>query len=294
MKKCLCVGLLLVSFLLIAACSGVVTNSDSSDGNQSAKKTILKMEKIQWAVDEQIVQGERGVYLEVTNNTDYSIASFAIQFAEREDLKVEERESFFSSLIASYTSTGWELDEDDVEYFEQIKKGQITIRAETERVIKPGESITKIPCCYYTGYYIVDKLPQFEVTEPDIATICYIKDGLIYTIYYDFHSGKYSEEEKTEAAYYWTEGELGERVPKPDAEVVKKSYCDEIRSFNFEVYGISEADYKSYINQCEELGYTNDLYVSDTYFRANDSDGYRIRISYYEDEWEMDVYLDAP
>ena len=249
------------------------------------------MEKIQWNVEEQIAKGKRGVYLEIANNTEYTITSFSIQFAEQENLKAEERESFFSSMISYFSGMGYELDED---YLERMKKKQITISAETERVISPGESIAKIPCCYYSGHYIVDKIPQYEVTEPDIATICYIRDELIYTAYFDFHSGKYSEDEDPEPAYYWTDGELGVMVPKPDAEVVKRGFCDEIESYDFYVYGVSEAGYKSYVNQCKELGYTKNAYASERFYSAKNTDGYKIMVDYDEDEWEMEVYLNAP
>ena len=53
-------------------------------------------------------------------------------------------------------------------------------------------------------------------------TIRYIDEEKIHTLYYDFKSQSYSQEEESEQAFEWGDSKLADLLPKPDAAVVEK------------------------------------------------------------------------
>lgn len=101
-------------------------------------------------------------------------------------------------------------------------------------------------------------------------------------------------EESTDIDYYWTQSELlKDKIPKPDCETIDVQ-LDMERNFMFTVNDISEEQFKSYINECMELGYKVDYSKSDIYYRALDSEGYSVMASYDEDEHSMRCNFHAP
>lgn len=110
-------------------------------------------------------------------------------------------------------------------------------------------------------------------------------------------SGKTSQsatEESTDIDYYWTQSELlKDKIPKPDCETIDVQFDTE-RNFTFTVNDISEEQFRSYINECMELGYKVDYSRDDTYYSALDSEGYSVIVYYYEDERSMDCDFYAP
>lgn len=135
---------------------------------------------------------------------------------------------------------------------------------------------------------------HYNLVEPDVATIKYINDNKIYTSYYDFSTKKYSEDENTEEAYYWTTSELGTKIPKPDVKVVKKYISDNEDSFGFEAYGLSLDQFNEYVDKCKQLGFTVDESSYEGHYSADDKDGYNVYLSYKEDDDYMTVTIDAP
>ena len=301
MKKALKNGAALLAVLLalaLCACGSIkFTEREETTGkartSASPKKESFTMEDITWSVDENIVDGSRTVTLEYTNNTPFPVVSLEIEFTEREDLTEEEREAFFASLLKLLASQGL-YDEDDLEEVEELKAMSISIHAESERLSRPGEAVRNIPCYYYHGYYKVAKLSHLEATEPDIAAVCYVKDGRIHTCYYDYHSGKLSEEEQTDPAVFWPEGTLTEKLPRPDSEVIIKNSYREDGYFSFDALGFSKDGFEAYAAKCREMGYSVDVWSNDDYFSAENEEGYSLRVSYDEDEWSICVNLNAP
>ncbi len=287
------ITVLLLSLLLLALCA-----CSRAGGGQAPKSPgrgrPFEMKDVLWTVEESILEGERVLTLEYTNNSPYPIISFEITFTEREDLTPEEREDFFSSIRKEHAYYWGPLDEDNEEEFEKIKAEPLKIKAETERMARPGETVRNVPCCYFDGWFEVKKKTQLEKTEADFASVRYVRDGIIYTGNYDFHSGKLTTEEKTEPAYTWTDGPLADKLPRPDTEVVTKDYCSEESWFSFEAHGFSREAFAAYVAACREMGYTSVFSDRDDYFRADSAEGCSVSLSYDEDDCMMDATVYAP
>lgn len=132
------------------------------------------------------------------------------------------------------------------------------------------------------------------MADPSTATIEYISNDKIHTAYYDYKSKEYTEDEKTEKAIYWTKGTFKDKLPKPKAQVIKKDYIDNKKSFSFVACGLTKDDYDSYVDKCKKMGYTVDADNFDDSYYAKNSEGYKIDIRYDADDFELNVSISAP
>ena len=238
------------------------TSDDASAVSQTKqlakKRETIKIDDIAWNVDQGIVDGEKYVLLDYTNNSKYTVTDFEMTFKEKGSVTEEDKENFYNEIKDKFS-----MSDDDIS---ELKQRDISMHAETEKIVEPGESAKYIK---------------------------YINDNKIYTSYYDFSTKKYSEDENTEEAYYWTTSELGTKIPKPDVNVVKKSIDNE-DSFGFEAYGLSLDQFNEYVDKCKQLGFTVDESSYEGYYSADDKDGYNVYLSYKEDDDYMTVTIDAP
>lgn len=268
------------------------SEEESYDKNEETEKIergssgAPKIEEIEWDIDEGIVDGERKVVLSLANNSEYVLAGFDISFTEKNDITDEEKEAFYNSIKEKFDAS-----DDDIE---QLKSRVISMHAETERVINPGDSITNADIYYYQGYYYMKDLDHYSLVTPDIAEISYVDGEKIYKEYYDFKSKKYSMDSKSEEAKYWTKSVLGTVVPKPDVPVLKEDGRDDDDCFMFAAYGMTFDDFSLYVESCRNNGYTVDPSEFNGYYSADNSDGYSVRMNYYEDKFCTNVKVTAP
>ena len=266
------------------------TSDDASVVSQTKqpakKRETIKIDDIAWNVDQGIVDGEKYVLLDYTNNSKYTVTDFEMTFKEKGSVTEEDKENFYNEIKDKFS-----MSDDDIS---ELKQRDISMHAETEKIVEPGESAKNINCYYYSGIYYLKDMNHFNLVEPDVATIKYINDNKIYTSYYDFSTKKYSEDENTEEAYYWTTSELGTKISKPDVKVVKKYISDNEDSFGFEAYGLSLDQFNEYVDKCKQLGFTVDESSYEGYYSADDKDGYNVYLSYKEDDDYMTVTIDAP
>ena len=128
------------------------------------------------------------------------------------------------AIVENYKNN--ELSDDDID---ELKQRDISMNAETERVVEPGKTIDKINCYYFDGHYYLKNMDHFNLVEPDIVTVKFIVDGKINTMYYDYSGKSYSYDSETEEADEWSTGEYGDKIPKPDAEhpiwMMKRDLC---------------------------------------------------------------------
>jgi len=304
MKKKLCVLLFGLCLVSISACANKAESDNPDDilvfsNNESEKNTSLRnengettakvdsddpvkakinIEDIAWNVDEKIVDNERYVLLEYKNNTPYTIAAFEIIFKEKSNITEEEKSAFYSDIQKMFEASDEEI--------EEIKIAPISMHAETERAIEPGEFATNVNCFYYTGYYYLKNMTHYNLVEPDIATIKYVDENKIYTVYYDYKSKKYSIDSEIKVAYQWSQTELGSKIPKPDVKIVE-SDIDNKETFMFDAYGMSLEQFNAYVEDCKSLGYTVDSSAFEGFYSADNASGYNIYLSYDEDDYVM-------
>lgn len=294
MKKKLCVLLFGLCLVSISACGNkaATDNSDNilvSSNNESEKTTTqadsddsvkskINIEDIAWNVDEKIVDSERYILLEYKNNTPYTIAAFEIIFKEKSNITEEEKSAFYSDIQKMFEASDEEI--------EEIKTSPISMHAETERAIEPGEFAANVNCFYYTGYYYLKNITHYNLVEPDIAAIKYVDEDKIYTVYYDYKSKKYSVDSEIKVAYQWSQTELGSKIPKPDVKIVE-SDIDNKKTFMFDAYGMSLEQFNAYVEDCKNLGYTVDSSAFEGFYSADDTNGYNIHLDYDEDDYRM-------
>jgi len=277
-------------FLVILMVASLCACNSNKDGNtpssDNSKSNSLKIEDIAWNVDEGIVDSERYVLLDYTNNSEYTISSFELTFKEKPDISDEEKETFYADIIEKY-----ELNEDDD--IEQLKDEDLSMHAETDKVVNPGESVKNAHCYYYSGSFYVRDINHYNLVEPDIATIKYIEDNKIHTIYYDFVSEKYSDDDETEVAYQWSKTDLGNKIPKPEVEVVESGNDDE-SLFTFDAYGMSLEQFDAYVEECKALGYTVDENNYEGFYSADNAEGYNVYLYYEENDSMMSGTVQVP
>lgn len=102
-----------------------------------------------------------------------------------------------------------------------------------------------------------------------------------------FNSVKRKEEEKFE----WNEVELCDRLPEP------KSNVGDIFNNNsdilyMDIEGISQGEYKKYIEACQTMGYTIESEKNGEAYNAFDEEGYQLSLSCIGET--MNITLDAP
>lgn len=287
------IGALVVILCMAVSFSGCGSSGETggSDGSGSGNAVKIKIKDIDWNVEEGVADGERCMLLDYTNNTKYTITSFDITFKEKADVTEEEAAEFRSDIKKKFEGLG--LDEDDEEDLEELLDREISMHAETAGIVDPGESVSNINCYYYSGYMYVRDINHYNLVEPDIATVKYIDDDRIHTVYYDYGSKKYSAETDTEVAYQWSDTKLASKIPEPDVKVLECSIDDE-ETFSFDAYGMTLDKFDAYVNKIKELGYTVDPSSYEGFYSADNAEGYNIYLSYDETDNSMYVSFDAP
>ncbi|MBQ9975108.1 MAG: hypothetical protein IJP16_01245 [Clostridia bacterium] len=236
----------------------------------------IKIEDIDWRVKNAVREGERYLSLEYTNNTKYTILDLEIKYTFKDD-------------VSDYSAFDGIKEEDELTD-EEVK--ELYILGYNRRRADPGETVSESPLVIDGGYTLAES-KHLELMRPDMAEILYVgSDGLGYLVYYDFINDEYSELQKGDGRelYEWSESELAKMVPQPDAIAVSLGWDTE-ESFSFNALGVTLEEYKSYVEAAREMGYTDVSYEDEDSFRADNSDGDEISVSYYDLEEEMSVFL---
>lgn len=283
-KKVKIFTILAVILSMAVGFAGCGSSKTTNNPSSNTAKEKINIEDISWNVDEGIVDGDRYVLLNYTNNTQYTITNFELTFTEKTGVTEEEKVKFYSDIQEKFEAS----DED----MEDIKSRLISMHAETDRVVNPSESASNINC-YYSGSFYLKDINHYNLVEPDIATIKYIDEDKIFTVYYDYGSKKYSAESETEIAYQWSQTDLGSKIPKPDVKVVESGRDDEI-IFMFDAYGLSLEQFNAYVEECKGLGYTVEPGSFEGFYSADNTEGYNVYLYYDEKDYSMSGTISAP
>ena len=250
---------------------------EKSDGNSTddtPKGEDLKIEDIDWSVEESILDGERVIAFNYTNNTPYTIVSIEIKFTQKEGTTAEQLK-VFDEMKAKHD---WS-DEDISDMY---------LTGGSKRVVDPGETVSDPSCFTKQGYY-VETMEQYELMEPNMASIAYIgNDDKAYAKYYDFKTQKYSDSSEGGIDIHeWSDSEISSLLPKCEARVVKVDY-DRDDFFSFVAYGVSKEEFEVYSELCKEKGFVDD--EGGTWYTA-DYDGYELQINYNKKNESMAVSI---
>ena len=271
--------LALVMGIAMTGCGSGSGSDSGSDGGSPAPagKPSVDLSQIEWNVESGIVDGVRAVVFGYTNNTDYEIVDFDLEFKVKDDVTNEQLEA--SSELKEKAS---DMDHDI---------GEMTFSAITHKCVAPGESVENCVCNldgtiqYYTDF------DSYELFEPDMMTAVLASDGKVYAAYYDFASGKTTIGDESEDAYTWPDSAIAKALPKPDVRYLMVSMEDE-DYLSLEAYGVSKDTFEAYVAACKENGFDQDVDEYDGNYTAKNADGIEVDVSYISSDDQMYITAD--
>lgn len=241
-------------------------------------KGAVKIEEIDWSVEESLVDGECFISFGYTNNSPYTILDLEIRFEQRENLTAEDLAAF-DELKAER-----EWSDEDV--------ARIHIEGANHKCAFPGDTVSGYPCNINGTGTWVQSMAQYELMEPDMATICLIgDDGKGYVEYYDFKSNIYGESSQGGIdLHQWSDSELAQLLPKAESVAVQVDRDDE-EVFYFTAYGSSVESFTAYVEEVKKKGFTVVDYEGPDTYRATDGNGIQAVITFDSMRNELEGYV---
>lgn len=249
---------------------------DSAGFGEFSAKDAIKIEDIDWHTTESILDGDRIVSFNYTNNSKYTILDVEMTFKQKPDV-TKEQLAVFDDYIELHQYSD-----------EEIK--EIYILGYNRKVAEPKETVSDSPCCINGTYSYVESVAQLDIMEPDMVTIVFEgKDKKGYTVYYDFNSQTYSESSKSGIdLHQWSDSGMAKLIPKMKAPAVIVS-SDREDYFFFNAFGVSQNDFKEYVEAVKEKGFNFVEYENDTQFRAVNGDSIEFSCTYTPLDEELAV-----
>ena len=90
----------------------------------------------------------------------------------------------------------------------------------------------------------------------------------------------------------WPQTELAQMLPEPKFRL--RTFYDSTDRISATFSKVSESRFRSYVNSCKELGFTEETEETSEYFNAFNKDGYHLELDMYGGENEMNLYFTAP
>lgn len=263
------IAAVLLATLILASC-----NDQGSNANAKMKNDQIKIESIDWKVENAVINNYRRVCFSFDNNSQYKIISLEANFKMKEGTTEEQVTSAGKSLIAmgKYPST--------------ILNGTLT--AEPSQITDPGQTSVKDELLLGISY--IEDMELYELTEPDIFTISYLgPDEKIHKEYYNFKNKSYSLDDEVIDPNQWSDCELAQKIPRPEGLII--SSIKEGSTLQIDIIKLTTQQYNEYIAKCSNMGYTAKR-QTDTSYEANSSDGKtNIRTSYTPSLGKLTIYV---
>ena len=255
--------LLIMSFIM----TGCGSNNNSQLAASFSAKNAIKIEDIDWGVTESVLDGERFISFNYTNNSQYTILDVEMEFTQKEGTTVEQL-AVFDKLKEEQEWTDEEVEE-------------IYIKAYNRKCADPGETVTDSPCLINGTYTLVENMEQYEIMEPSMVTIAFIgPDEKGYAIYYDFKTQSYGESSSgAQDLHQWSDSEISSLLPKAEYKAVMVSTDDDDRFF-FYAYGVSREEFEAYVESVKSKGFTDVGFDGNNSYRATNEDGIEANITY--------------
>lgn len=237
-------------------------------------KDAIKIEDIEWSVAEGIIDGERFISFNYTNNSQYTIMDVEMEFRQKKDTTADQL-TVFDNLKEEQ---GWS-DEEVMQTY---------ILGYNRKCADPGETVADSPCVINGTYRLVENMDQYEIMEPDMVSIAFIgDDGKGYTIYYDYKTQSYGESSQgAQDLHQWSESEICSLLPKAEYKAVIVS-SDDDDWFFFKSFGISREEFDKYVASVKKNGFTEVEFEVNGSYMATNADGIEADISYNSVEETM-------
>ena len=266
------------------ATSAVSSTASDSSGSVSSSAPVsnfsaenaIKIEDIDWTIKEIVLNGNKYVSLDYTNNSKYPITYFEIHAVPKEDFKKEDLAKY-KEIRRWYKSYS---DEDfiDALYFQGY----------TYKIVDPGET-TKNNTCAINARYCTS-IKQYELMEPDTATISIIgDDNKIHTVGYSFSAGTYTEDtDKIQDLYSLSDNKLLENIPT-DSFKVNEIVVEGDDYIHFNTYGFKKEDYDDYVSELKKEGFKKDAEFDDSFYGIKKD--IKVNVDYNDDREMLDINI---
>lgn len=271
-KVTLLTCLLLSTLLIFGGCSSSEDSQKNNSGKEkkAVSEDTISVDDIDWNVDERIIDGEKCLSFNYTNNTDFTITSVELKFEQKEDV-TEEQLNVFNYLV-----------DGDVSFYNKNDLKNIYISAENFKIADAGETVEDSQCRIDNSGLYAKSIKEYEIMEPTDMTIHYVgSDDKIHTLGYNYKTNAYAKSNDIVDKYIWEENELSEMLPKPKFEFVS-SYINSSGKYYFTFSGVNKNDYDKYLIDCKEKGFINDEDTYEFSWHAINSEGYKISLYYTE------------
>ena len=93
--------------------------------------------------------------------------------------------------------------------------------------------------------------------------------------------------------FNWSNMTLGSMLPTPES-TLGKNLINTEDYLSIDILDVSPDEYQKYVNGCREKGFTVEVSEYDTYYDAQNADGYKLMLYYFESDEEMSIDLNAP
>ena len=226
---------ILVIVVTICVLVGITGCGDGNEPSSETKKEIkpLKIENIDWNVKEGVLDGRRFVNFSYTNNSEYPVVDVEIEFKQKKDTTLKQLSIFDGLTYGGYSKK---------------EKKNLYVLGYNRKLADPGETVSNSPCVVNGSLVALDNIKQYDLMEPDIASIVYMEsEDRINMINYDFKTDTYSESTNGPMdAKQWSDSEISGLLPKIEARIVTVA-TDEDYMFSFETYGSTKEVYEKYV-----------------------------------------------
>lgn len=248
--------------------------NEEKQGESFNAKEAIKIEDIDWNVTESILDGERFISFNYTNNSKYTVLDVEVKFVQKEGITGEQL-SVFNDL------------KEDREWSDE-EVSEIYILGYNRKCADQGETVSDSPCVINGTYTLVENIEQYNLMEPEMFSIAFIgDDGKGYSVYYDYKTNSYGESSNGgQELQNWSNSSISNLIPKVEAKAIKVSSDDEDRFF-FYSYGITREEFEVYVQKVKDKGFTDIGFEGTDSYRASNADGFEINITFTSVEETM-------
>lgn len=251
--------------------------------NKSLNVKDLSISDFDWSTESSKCFSENCYIVSFTNNSDYDVISPKFIFKVKDDVS-DESLNVYDEFMQKYS---WYLSDEDT------VRG-VTLIGYDDSLIEKSKNTRKI--IFTVGFddtawhdYPTDE--QFALMEPKELSLGVIgKDNKLYLAYYNFVDKTWKLDENTMNVNDWPASEIAKKVDKIVGKYFMVTYNSEDR-ISVQSYGVTNNDYKDYVEKLKSNGFMNDLDYSSYSFEAKDNDGNKIELWYDEDALSLSMRL---
>lgn len=187
-----------------------------------------------------------------TDNSDYSIVNVRLEMTFKDGVTLDQIKPALGDAAE------WICDESSDPLTEENVAEQIVYGESGWYEIAPGETSEAYRCAFkdYGGETLEDPA-IFELLEPSILTIQYLRDGKGYIEYDDFMGESYTMSGDPFDVLGWPENDFTRDFPRPEGKYMRSVSVTDNQTY-IELMDMSQEDFYALAQACKDVGYDLD------------------------------------